>query len=451
MPHRYLADYEWSLYVDGNARLNPDAVTLLEGYKSAAFVSFRHPDRDCLYDEAEHIIREDYDDERRVREQIDLYRESGFPAHAGLIAGTVLFRRHNDPEVIALGEEWYEHVLRFSKRDQLSFNYVAWRRRFAHSFFRGSLRENDYVTWPAHSRDKRVTADFDPAVYAWLNPEVEESGLSPPEHFLRARQAGRKAKKYKRHSWELRKLANKYRSDKGDIYFNAHGYADIYETLLRDRRDEPLRLLELGLLRHDVQARNPGGPYAEAPSLAMWREYFPNAMIYGFDIGDFSAVPPMSRVEIIRGDMGNPFDLEMLVAKTGGEFDLILDDASHASHHQQIALAFLFPHLRLGGIYFVEDLQYQPPALEEADAVKTLGIFKALACGNIKPTQYIDRKALEDIAANLVRIELFDSCDRTFGKLNVDALAALWKGKPQRKKTTKRKGLRWALRRTLGL
>ena len=53
------------------------------------------------------------------------------------------------------------------------------------------------------------------------------------------------------------RIANKHHTDKGSLYFNAHGYAAIYESLLRHRRNEDLHILELGLLRHDVQARNP--------------------------------------------------------------------------------------------------------------------------------------------------------------------------------------------------
>ncbi len=44
------------------------------------------------------------------------------------------------------------------------------------------------------------------------------------------------------------------------------------------------------------------------------------------------------------------------VQKAGVEFDVIIDDGSHRPDHQQITLAALFPHLKPGGLYFVEDL-----------------------------------------------------------------------------------------------
>ena len=50
------------------------------------------------------------------------------------------------------------------------------------------------------------------------------------------------------------------------MYYNAHGYCFVYDELLRGRRSDPIRLLELGLLRHDVQDVVEGETYGEAPS-----------------------------------------------------------------------------------------------------------------------------------------------------------------------------------------
>ncbi len=46
------------------------------------------------------------------------------------------------------------------------------------------------------------------------------------------------------------------------------------------------------------------------------------------------------------------------------DVDIIIDDASHASHHQQNAFVTLFPKLRSGGLYIIEDLRWQRPAYE---------------------------------------------------------------------------------------
>jgi hypothetical protein len=225
----------------------------------------------------------------------------------------------------------------------------------------------------------------------------------------------------------LDQLANKYKSDKGSLYYNGHGYAAIYESLLTDVRHGSLHILELGLLRDDVQARTPGGPYDDTPSLKMWREYFPNARVVGFDIADFSIAPLISGVRIVRGDMGDRQDLNRLILATGGAFDVIIDDGSHASHHQQIALGALFPHLKPGGWYFIEDLLYQPPQLERPDAVKTSAVLKALANGRMPAVSHVGQDEAAYIEQHTAAVEFYDSHDRHFGGIGRDALAVLRK------------------------
>ena len=156
----------------------------------------------------------------------------------------------------------------------------------------------------------------------------------------------------------LADLATLHRSDKGHRWFSRHGYTDVYDPLLHGRKHEPLTLLEIGL-RHD--------PFYESasrvsPSLCMWRDYFPNARIVGFDINDFTAMTG-GRITVFQGDQGSRADLSSMRAAVGA-FDIIIDDGSHAAWHQRLTLEELWPALRRGGIYAVEDLHAPPVALE---------------------------------------------------------------------------------------
>ena len=67
--------------------------------------------------------------------------------------------------------------------------------------------------------------------------------------------------------------------------------------------------------------------------------------------------------QFIRGDSGEPDDLQRLAA-AAPHLDVIIDDASHASYHQQLALKNLWPTLPSGGIYIIEDLHWQSPYFE---------------------------------------------------------------------------------------
>jgi hypothetical protein len=65
-----------------------------------------------------------------IEKQMKKYKKEKYPMHKGLIENTVILRRHNMPEVVSLGEAWWLEIKQFSKRDQLSFSYVAWKQNF---------------------------------------------------------------------------------------------------------------------------------------------------------------------------------------------------------------------------------------------------------------------------------------------------------------------------------
>ena len=52
------------------------------------------------------------------------------------------------------------------------------------------------------------------------------------------------------------------------------------------------------------------------------------------------------------------------LSKQPGGFDIIIDDGSHASYHQQLTMVSLFALLRSGGLYIIEDLNWQPTEYE---------------------------------------------------------------------------------------
>jgi hypothetical protein len=132
LPHRYFPDYDVSIWIDGNIDVVGDLQPLVRTSELERFLAFRHPERDCAYAEAEECIRLGKDAEAIIRRQMDRYRVEGLPARSGLIEANVLIRRHNDPQVIELMEAWWREILAGSRRDQLSFPYVAWKSGFVY-------------------------------------------------------------------------------------------------------------------------------------------------------------------------------------------------------------------------------------------------------------------------------------------------------------------------------
>jgi predicted O-methyltransferase YrrM len=151
----------------------------------------------------------------------------------------------------------------------------------------------------------------------------------------------------------LSELALKYGTDKvyrertdGMANDSAHDYTPLYHELLKDR--DIKKMLEIGI----------GEKKYSAPSLRMWAEYFPEAEVYGCDIDEGTFIADNPRVHCFRCDQSNRTSLRTVEAITGGNFDFIIDDGSHRIDHQRMTFEELFPLVKSGGIYVIEDVDH---------------------------------------------------------------------------------------------
>jgi hypothetical protein len=227
---------------------------------------------------------------------------------------------------------------------------------------------------------------------------------------------------------ELTRLANHCGSDKGDAVLCAHGYTHVYSALLERARNQPIRILEIGLVHGQTQeTMHDRLDEIGCPSLRMWAQYLPLASVFGFDIVDFRSLSE-ARIRIFQGDQSKPEDLANLVAQAGGAFDVIIDDGSHASHHQQIALAYLFAHLAPGGLYCIEDLHYQPTDLELPGISTTREFLRDLRFGGCGARLAIDQPGLAVLLSQIDAVHCFDSRSHRWPLAQrEDALAVLVK------------------------
>ena len=160
LPHRYLQDYEYSIFIDGNMYVVGNVDDLIEKYLSDSNIAFfdhnknRMDPRDCIYDEYNAIMNlgkndpnQNYkDDPQTMYDQVKRYQDEGYPSHNGLITGMVILRRHNEKDCIRVMEDWWTEIKYGSKRDQLSFNYVAWKSNTKFNYMDGDSRNNEYFT-----------------------------------------------------------------------------------------------------------------------------------------------------------------------------------------------------------------------------------------------------------------------------------------------------------------
>lgn len=120
-------DYEYSLWIDGNIRITNDSIyricrSLAE--RDVHFAGIKHPFRDCVYEEMEAVLRDRRESFRKILRLAEFLCRNRFPRHAGLMETNVMFRKQNDPVVEAFDRWWWECVVRYSVRDQLTQSFA---------------------------------------------------------------------------------------------------------------------------------------------------------------------------------------------------------------------------------------------------------------------------------------------------------------------------------------
>ena len=62
-------------------------------------------------------------------------------------------------------------------------------------------------------------------------------------------------------------------------------------------------------------------------------------------------------IHVLVGDQGNIITLNQWIEKSKGGFDIIIDDGGHKQNQIIESFTLLWPHIKPGGLYFIEDLQ----------------------------------------------------------------------------------------------
>jgi hypothetical protein len=187
LPHVYLAQYDCSLYIDNTVRLKAAPKRIFEEYLAPAkspLVCFRHPERDCVYDEAKVVLSIGFDTPERVNPQMALYRYLGYPANNGLARTGLLLRQHQSPPLQRVMNTWHEQVLCHSKRDQLSLPPACRFENFELQYMPLTVSASELLDWPVIKDGLRVPRDFDDALYLELNPDLAGLTMDPRKHYL---------------------------------------------------------------------------------------------------------------------------------------------------------------------------------------------------------------------------------------------------------------------------
>lgn len=135
LAHRLFPNARYSIWVDSKSQFRRDPVGVLEVllWRSNSVLAIsEHGARSSVYDEAKAVVKKNKATPAEVEVQLSQYRQDGLPedkrfnGKKALAEASVIVREHT-PLTNLFMCLWFNEVVRFTSRDQLSFPYVLWR------------------------------------------------------------------------------------------------------------------------------------------------------------------------------------------------------------------------------------------------------------------------------------------------------------------------------------
>jgi len=195
LPHRHFKEYDISVCVDAdvlitnniddvvNEHLSEQNLSVLDHSICGMTKTGNLNRRSCIYQEADFIKwlgdnhpRKKYkDDMNIIFNQTKKYLADGYPKNNGLARTTVIFRRHNEADVIEAMEKWWVEYRYNSRRDQLSFPYSVWKTDLKFKYMSIDIDDNKWFQlmkqW-RKDRSKKVNMKYEPiSLEYFLNME----------------------------------------------------------------------------------------------------------------------------------------------------------------------------------------------------------------------------------------------------------------------------------------
>lgn len=158
-PHEVFPDYEYSLWIDGNIDIvSPEFWTVVEDMiaRGVQYAGIAHPQRDDVFEESLRILKNDRETLCKLVKVAKFLRAEGMPRHFGLNENCIILRAHNAPEVVEFDKLWWQMFSRFSRRDQMTWSYCAWKSGLQTEYLlpKGSnVREHNWVTCSVHGKE----------------------------------------------------------------------------------------------------------------------------------------------------------------------------------------------------------------------------------------------------------------------------------------------------------
>lgn len=128
-PHILFKDeYSESIYVDSNIIVIGSLLfNEIEEHSSADILIPKHNLRDCIYNECDAVLERKKCSPDAVEKIKNYLLEQNFPKNYGLNENNIIYRKHLEPKIVKIMDEWWYFIENFCYRDQLSLAYILWK------------------------------------------------------------------------------------------------------------------------------------------------------------------------------------------------------------------------------------------------------------------------------------------------------------------------------------
>jgi hypothetical protein len=172
--------------------------------------------------------------------------------------------------------------------------------------------------------------------------------------------------------FSLDQICIKHGTDKATTHsVKGHGYAPVYDRHFDHLRQQPIKLIEIGV----------GG----GESIRAWLDYFPAAKVFGVDTVHHTNEwnnperSPNGRYTFVNGDQSDTTFWRCFEADYGRDWDIVIDDGGHFSGQVVTAYTCLWPLLAPAGLYCIEDLACAYSGIFQTPSMTThLAFLRAL-------------------------------------------------------------------------
>lgn len=173
--HDFLKGYERSLYIDNSVILQDRVTSILDSFLGTHEIAMPlHSFRETIQAEFDAVIQAELDSPDRLEEQFSHYRQSFSDVLEDKPLWTAIIARRINSSSANFFEQWANHVLRYSRRDQLSV-------RVAQLVTQQSIEEIDidnhqteWHKWPvAQLRRVEIRVFDEGTIYSKLKQECD--------------------------------------------------------------------------------------------------------------------------------------------------------------------------------------------------------------------------------------------------------------------------------------